>query len=90
MSSSLIRYWFEFDIDTSPEARITPRVGVTGLSADDARSIMSQKLFGGATLPPIRRMVEDVDIRDLDAKHVVNQMAPPNRRGIWYPRGYES
>lgn len=90
MSAVLIRYWFEFDWEASMEARRMPRVGVTAWSIDDARTIMSDKLFGGEALPPIRSMVQDVDVRDLDAKHVVNQMAPPNRRGVWYPAGYDS
>ena len=90
MGASLIRYWFEFDVEGSLEARMMPRVGVTGWSIEDARSIVSNALFDSRALPPIRRLLENVDIRDLDAKHVLNQMAPPDRRGVWYPRGYES
>lgn len=85
----LLRYWFEFDHEASTAARMMPWVGVTAWNLEDAGRIVSDDLFGGDPLPPTTRIVEDVDVQTLDASHVQNQMSPPNRRGIWYPRGYE-
>jgi hypothetical protein len=87
--TSLIRYWFEFETDKSSTARGFPRVGVTAWTLDDAISVVSTRLFDGDPLPPTRKLVEDIDVSDLDPNHVLNQMAPPNRRGVWYPAGYE-
>jgi len=39
---------------------------------------------------PIASSVEDVDVRTLDQGHVIPNMLPPDRRGVWYPMGYES
>jgi hypothetical protein len=29
-------------------------------------------------------------VRDLDQGHVIPEMAPPNWRGIWYPKGFDT
>ena len=29
-------------------------------------------------------------VRDLDQGHVIPNMAPPNWRGIWYPKGFDT
>ena len=39
-------------------------------------------------MPIIKRMIENVDIRELDQGHVVPNMKPPNWRGVWFPLGY--
>jgi hypothetical protein len=89
MGDSLVRFWFEFETTASWRAAGRPWVGVTALDAQDAREIVQHAVFGGDPLPPVEKLIEDVDISDLDPKHVLNQMAPPNLRGVWYPRGYE-
>ncbi len=90
MMPRLTRYWFEFDIKASREARSMPWVGVTAWNLDDARQLVSDRLFNGQPLPPHTRLVEDVAIPDLDDNHVRRHMAPPNERGIWYPMGFQS
>ena len=39
-------------------------------------------------LPTIAVLIEDVDVSTLDAGHVLPNMSPPVRRGVWFPLGY--
>ena len=66
-----------------------PQVGVTAWTREDAQLLMRERLFGGEDLPPVSRVIESVNIVDLDEKHVQRHIAPPNARGIWYPVGYQ-
>jgi hypothetical protein len=75
-----IRYWFEFGTDRG--------VGITAVSEDDARQLISEKLFGGAELPPVTRLVPHVDIRAFDLERFRGNMELPEERGVWYPRGH--
>ena len=89
--AALRRFWFEFNRSSSKKALLTPWCGVTAFTVDDAKALIVRRLFP-AGLPPIGRMVEDVDVStldELDETHVRRHMAPPNVRGIWYPLGYE-
>jgi hypothetical protein len=85
----LRRYWFEFDRFASKAALVTPRCGVTAYTADDAKSLLQDRVFPKG-LPPITKLIEDVDVSTLDPDHVLNSMGPPNWRGVWYPLGYGS
>ncbi len=89
VGAHLVRYWFEFDGSASPATRFIPWVGVTAWSLEDATTIVASQVFDGAPLPSTQRVVANVDVRDLGPKHVRNQMAPPDRRGIWYPLDYD-
>jgi hypothetical protein len=46
--------------------------------------------FSPAGLPELVEIVADVDVRSLDQGHVIPNMNPPNWRGIWYPKGYDT
>jgi hypothetical protein len=89
MAVELVRYWFEFDANASREAKSRPWCGVTGFGLEDAKTILSRQVFGGKGIPPIVKLVENVDVSTLDQEHVVRNMNPPNARGVWYPRGFE-
>jgi hypothetical protein len=85
-TSLLHRFWIEFVypdryIDWPPRAD-----GVTAYTLDDALRLIGAEIFRDAPLPPIRAVIEDVDVTTLDEKHVISNMDPPNWRGIWYPR----
>lgn len=75
----LHRYWFV----TVPFLGL----GVTAYSLADAEALLRT---AGLPRPgqTVLRVVEDVDIRTLDADHIRPNMHPPNWRGIWYPFGY--
>ena len=82
----LTRYWFEFDWgDEEPPPGARFGCGVTALGAEDALALLRERVFVGRDLPPIKRMIEDVDVSTLDEGHVLPNMAPPNWRGVWFP-----
>ena len=62
--------------------------GVTAFDVPDALAIVALDVFGGAAVPEVARVVEDVDVSTLDAGHVLPNMSPPNARGVWFPAAY--
>lgn len=61
-------------------------IGVTAYSRSEAESLARDAAARlGHDFEP-SSVTEDVDIRDLDQKHVVPNMGPPNFRGGWFPR----
>ncbi len=83
---SLHRYWFEFeDVYLSV---VGLGCGVTAYSEEDARSLLAETVFRDVAFPPIRRVVEDVDVSTLDAGHVLPNMLEPTSRGVWFPAGH--
>jgi hypothetical protein len=77
---NLRRYWY-------PTARHIG-IGVTAHSRADADAMAhlvatSLRLTLQGVVP-----IEDVDIRALDQRHVIPNMAPPNLRGVWFPLGF--
>jgi len=86
--ASLIRYWFEFDSTAPSAARLTPWWGVTAWTVEDARGLILGTTRFGQSLPPVTRLIEDVDVSTLDQEHVARNMLAPNERGIWYPKGF--
>ena len=83
LSLMLRRYWF-------PATRGFG-VGVTALSLEQARAWADEALV---RLPPGARLtgevVEDVDLRTLDQRHVLPNILPPSNRGVWYPIAHHS
>jgi hypothetical protein len=84
----LRRYWIEFEVDAPEHLPLGTLLGcgVTGYDQEDALQLLRQHIFDGAPLPPIRRLIEDVDISILDANHVRPNMGVPVWRGVWFPR----
>jgi hypothetical protein len=74
----LHRYWFP--------TRRGWGFGVTAYSLDDAKRLLQQIGWSDHVLDEITGVVEDIDIRTLDADHILPNMGPPNFRGVWYPR----
>jgi hypothetical protein len=56
---------------------------VTAVSREDAESLIRECLDG--QLPPVRRVIDDVDVRALDAGHVLPNMGDAAVRGVWFP-----
>jgi hypothetical protein len=73
----LRRYWFK--------TKDRLGFGVTAYSVDDAKRLIDDAARRLGWDYEILRIVEDVDVRDLDQGHVVPNMGPPNFRGVWYP-----
>lgn len=87
------RYWITFEYPPREAEGVlvgtwTQPVGfgVTAAGLDDAMSILRREWFDRHELdvPPIREVVEDIDISELD-DHVRPNMHPPNWRGLWFP-----
>jgi len=91
MNNNYKRYWFEFEIDSAfgfPTG-IGIGCGVTAIDYADAINLMNKKIFYEIPMPDIKKAIEGIDIRTLDQGHVIPNMNPPNRRGIWFPIGYD-
>ncbi len=88
----LTRFWITFDYGSSeadqlPEWAEQIGFGVTSTDFDDAMSIVEREWFGrhGLRVPPVRDVVEDVDVSAL-SDSVREHSNPPNWRGMWFPR----
>lgn len=86
MDGDLHRYWIRLAEDVKPSLS---EFGVTAFDETDALAILSHVAFGGEPLPEVLEVRQDVDVRNLDQGRVVPNMAPPNWRGIWYPKGFD-
>ena len=84
----LHRYWIRFDDPRANAFGLAFGCGVTAFDLDDAVALLEQHVFRGPMPFSVALSTEDVDVRTLDQGHVIPNMLPPNRRGIWYPIGY--
>jgi hypothetical protein len=88
---NLKRYWVKFDMkieDPHPPG-ILIGCGITAYSCDDMWSLLRTKVFKNESIPTIKECVEDIDTSLLDRNHVLPNMSDPNKRGIWFPLGYD-
>lgn len=85
------RYWIEFDITgyAAPPLEAMMGFGVTSHTQDGALGLLQQHIFGGRELPPLRGVIEDVDVSTLDPRHVRPNMGNPVWPGIWFPLGFQ-
>ena len=88
---TLRRFWFEFDLSASQAhpMGVLAGCGVTAFSREDSLQLLRDRVFNGKTLPQIRRLIEDVDVSELDPGHVLPNMGNVLNRGVWFPLGYE-
>jgi len=77
----------EFDLGPGDDCPRGARIGagVTAFDSTDARSLLEDQVFTGGPIPPVSRVVEDVDPRTLDPWLVLGNMLPPTDRGVWFP-----
>jgi hypothetical protein len=87
----LVRYWFEFDIETAfgYPLGIGYGCGITAYNMNDALKIMDEKIFSSVKRPPFKIVKENVDVSTLDQGHVIPNMKHHLARGIWFPLGYD-
>ncbi|MGI8856260.1 MAG: hypothetical protein ACR2JW_10955 [Thermomicrobiales bacterium] len=77
------RDWFEVDED---EVSAPPRAfGVTAASLDATLALVRAIAYGGQPLPPVRRVVEGVDLAMLTMHNMSPGALPPGQVGVWYP-----
>lgn len=96
----LHRDWVEFNVAPGT-AWPPPACGVTAFSVDDALELIQERVYETKPLPPVTRVIEDVDVSQLDrlwhpgigvplsfVKGDVS-IATPIWRGVWFPfRGH--
>ena len=56
--------------------------GVTAFSVEDALFLLEAE---GCLMPPDVEITADVDVSQLDAKHVIPNAGPSCFRGVWFP-----
>lgn len=90
MKVSLIRFWFEFEAAGIEKDwwYLKLGCGVTAWSYEDAVHLPEKNLFKEKSFPPIKKVIENLDVSTLESNHVLpNIVTQPNMRGIWYPQG---
>jgi len=84
---NLHRFWFKFSpVPTHNSLR--SGCGVTAYSYDDAIEILTKTVFLDQEFPGLFSFIKDIDISTLDQNHVIPNMEPPVRRGVWFPKGF--
>lgn len=85
------RFWFEFEINSAFNVLfgIGYGCGETAIDLDDAIAMMNRKIFTEIKMPPIKRIVENENIRTLDHGHIISGLKPPIYRETWFPMGYD-
>jgi hypothetical protein len=79
------RFWIELEIEDPSYMHLAAGCGVTARDREEALGLVREFLFSGGSLPPVRRIIENVDISQLDPLHVRPNMGTPLRYGIWFP-----
>jgi hypothetical protein len=87
----LHRFWIEFVADKDElglplSSLLLPGVGVTAVDEEDALELIRRDLVPDDDLPPVSRVVTDIDVSTLDPGHVLPGVGDPSRRGVWFPR----
>lgn len=83
----LRRYWIHLR-NADQFAGLRMGCGVTAFDLDDALALLRTAVIGDQPFD-VETVVEDIDVRALDARHVLPNMGIVTRRGIWFPLGYE-
>ena len=86
------RYWFEFDVDSSAatsglRARLADGCGVTGRDEDDCLELIKRNVLAGNELPPVRRVIRDIELSTLSAL-IQRTIEGTRARGVWYPTSH--
>ena len=87
----LTRYWIEFKSDEPSDLPygLSYGCGVTAFDFTDAIKIIQDKIFKGNAPPEVKIKTDHIDIQTLDAGHVLPNMTSPDKRGIWFPIGFQ-
>jgi len=83
----LIRFWFKFKNDEKLTAAVRMGCGVTAFHLDDAKKILSEKVFKNEPYE-IEECKENIDVSTLDANHILTNMHPPSVRAVWFSMSY--
>jgi len=84
----MIRFWIEFNINECLPIGTDKGCGVSAHDRKDALGLVRERVFAGMALPSINVLTENVDISELDERHVLANMGDVTVRGVWFPLGY--
>ena len=84
----MLRLWLEFDPTRVLPPGLAYGCGVTGYNYEDAIKLVQTQVFTDGPMPDPVRLVENVDVSQLNTNHVLPNMGNPLARGIWFPLGY--
>jgi hypothetical protein len=85
----LTRYWFSFEPFPEPTP-LNLGCGVTAFDYEDALMLLDTRVFRESGIPPIKSRIENVDVRDLEQRHVAPNIGVVSERGIWFPLTYHA
>jgi len=88
----MTRYWFKFDAkhdDKNIPFGLNMGCGITAYDYEDALLILQHKVFKSKEIPSSIQVIKNIDISTLDSGHILPNIAPSNRRGVWYPSFYD-
>ncbi|TKR33562.1 hypothetical protein FCE95_04510 [Luteimonas gilva] len=80
-------FWFKFR-NPPTHSPLGLGCGITAYDHSDALSIFEEKVQSIYPQLQITEAIEDVDIRSLDAGHVLPNMGLVTNRGIWFPLAF--
>jgi hypothetical protein len=92
----LVRLWVEFDLEAAlglvrgqafgwaGGPMWVEGCGVSGYDESDCLRLLSDEVFGGRLLPPLRRSILNVDVSALPDRVRV-RVGVPVYRGVWFP-----
>ncbi len=83
--NGLTRYWFRFEESGRPWL-LGLGCGVTAYDEVDARRLLEDEVYPVWGRGVITDVTVNIDVQTLDQGHVIPNMAPPNLRGLWFPR----
>lgn len=83
-------YWFQFEPIPTPTP-LNLGCGVTAHSFEDALALLTESVLNQGPYrfdppPKIMKVVEDVDVSQLDQNEVIPNMGLVVDRGVWFPR----
>jgi hypothetical protein len=86
------KYWFKFDLSMKDPHPIGTLMGcgVTASSKEEALELLTERVFRYQPMPSIKKCIEDVEMSELDTKHVLPNIGDSSQRGIWFPLGYDA
>jgi hypothetical protein len=89
VEAGLRRFWISFEpSDNRLSLWSSFGCGVTAYDYEDAIAILGQTVFAKRDLPKVQKVIADVDVRTLDAGHVLTSMGAVVWRGVWFPKGF--
>ena len=88
-NSRLRRYWIKLSGNGYAHPLVSFGCGITAENESEALQILSTCVLSREEGLSVTSVIEDVDLRTLDAGHVLPNMLPPNWRGVWFPIGYD-